>query len=287
MTIKKSTERYIRNKTKKIQKEMGLTAPVNVKFVTLPNDVDANTTPYYSIDPKTKKPCNHNFIIRFNTNFLKANEDNLESDGIKGMIVHELAHCCHFIKDREGYNKRPHTDKYFRGLLEKHMKGRGDGRNDFRDAYQPEVNVRAAIRPRRNSVAPSWLSQFWLYSCPVCGFTDAYITDLRSTKPKCEKCGNINPISVKLPVKDAAKLDVKAQQSLSNAKSAKEKDKLLLQIMTRYLTKNMSRAQKALFEQIRKNKDNFNKPIKKSQMKYGATTSRKKKPGAIIVKRNR
>lgn len=285
MKIKKSTERYIRTLTENLRKEMKIHAPVTVKFVVLPNDIDANTTPYYSIDPKTKKPYNYSFIIRFNTNFIKANEKNLKSDGITGMIVHELAHCRHFIEDKEGYDKRPHTDPDFRKLIHKYMKG--DGKNDFQDAYQPEVNVRAAVRPRKNSVAPSWLSQFWLYSCPKCGFTDAFITDLRTKQPKCEKCGNTKPISVKLPVKDAAQLDIMAQKLLSGAKTAKEKDQVLLQIMTRYLKKNLPQQQKMAFDQIRKNKDAFDAPIVKKQMKHGATASRKRRLTSVNVKRNR
>jgi hypothetical protein len=287
MRIKQRSEQYIRTLTEKLRKEMAITAPVTVKFLVLPNDIDANTTPYYSIDPKTKKPCNHSFIIRFNTNFIKANETNLKSDGITGMIVHELAHCRHFIEDKEGYDKHPHTDEDFRNLLRKYMQGRGDGKKDFHDAYQPEVNVRAAVRARKNSVAPSWLSQFWLYSCPNCGFTDAFITDLRTTQPKCEKCGYAKPLSVKLPVKDAAQLDIQAQKSLSKATTAREKDKRLLQIMTRYLTKNLTPQQRVKFEQIRNNSDAFNTPVVKTRMKHGATASRKRKPASVTVKRNR
>lgn len=287
MRIKKSSIKFMQNKTMDLKKRMGINAPVKVTFEQLPLDIDANTTPYYSVDEKTGRAYNFFFHIKYNTSFISANESNLNSDGIKGAIVHELCHCKHFMKDRDGYNKRPHTDPYFKNCIHQFMKG--DGRNDYQDAYRPDVKVAAAMG-RKNSVAPSWLAHFWLYACPKCGFVDAFVTDLRSTSPKCEKCGHSEPHAIHLSVQEAAKLNVAAEKATASIKGQSERDKALLKIMSDYLKKHLT--QKSVMTEVMKKKG-YSAPVKKSKMKRKAAPAAARKPvpsrpkaDVLRVKRN-
>jgi len=234
--IKRGTENFLRNETEKYKREMGINAPVEVIIEDMPLNVDANTTPYYRVDDKGRH-IDHKFVIRYNSSFIAANENNIRNDGIRGAVVHELAHCKHFIANPREYNKSPHTCAYFKNLLRKHM--RGDGVDDFKDAYRPDVNLKSAIKGNATGVAPSWLSNFWLYICPKCGFVDAYITDLKSKSPRCENCGYGSVLAAHIPVEEAAKLNIFSERKLKNMRGKREKDVFLENSMKGVLRKHL------------------------------------------------
>jgi len=233
--LSKNIENKIRNKTTTWAKTMKLDpTTLKVIFEELSTDVDAKTIPYY-YPGADGKPKNTTFEITYNIAFLNANKNNLESDGVIGAIIHELCHCKHFLVDIDGYTNHPHTDSYFKNNLKKYMKIAGDGIHDYADGYRPDLKIDAAIRMRRNAVAPNWLDRYWVYMCKDCGFVNSFISDLRSTQPnKCEKCGSTNLIKTLAPPERAAKFETNPR--VKNSKLSKnERDKLIVGVLLNYL----------------------------------------------------
>jgi len=161
---------------------------------------DGYMRPTYYPDGRIK------FDVVYNTDLIEANLKNLSSNGIKGLVVHELAHVYDFINNREGFMKSPHKNATFTNQLAKGMKTK-KGSPVYRAAMQPDVSTACALKACKNKIAPAWLSTYWLYFCNDCGYYDAYVTDLRAKLPVCESCGSHNLITKKLPVQIAAKMD--------------------------------------------------------------------------------
>jgi hypothetical protein len=161
---------------------------------------DGYMRPVYYPDGKIK------FKVVYNTDLIEANLKNLSSNGIKGLIVHELSHVYDFINNRDGFMKAPHKNSTFTTQLAKGMNAKR-GSMVYRAAMQPDVSTACAIKRCKNNIAPAWLSNYWLYFCNNCGYYDAYVTDLRAKRPVCESCGSHNLITKKLPISLAAKMD--------------------------------------------------------------------------------
>ena len=237
--ISKSVEQKMRNKAAMWKRKMGLKNRVNIRFEELPTDVDAKTVPYY-YQGANGKPRDVTFDVTFNTAFINANKNNIESDGVVGAIIHEFVHCLHFLVNMQEYNTKPHTCKFFRENLKKYMKIAGDGIHDYKDGYRPDIRIAAAVRKRRNSVAPSWLDRYWIYCCKDCGFVNTFISDLKSPQPpKCEKCGSTNLIRIKVPVVKAAQYEMSSNTKLKNICGASARDKEIVKFLIDYLRKNL------------------------------------------------
>jgi len=264
---------YIINLTKKYVNKMDIQYPVYPSVVELPLNVDAQTTPY-TVSTRNGKD-NMFFNIEYNRSFIDANKNNLYSGGIVGVVVHELAHVKNFIEDKQSYLKNPHTNKLFKGYLIKYM-GAESNTKLYEAAYRPFLSFKAALNGSQYEVAPSWLANYYIYSCPKCCFLDTYITDLRSKIPRCEECNNPNVIAIKLPVEDAAKLNISVGKSIDSM-SATDKDKFLRAKLTRYFESHLSGQNKSRFNAI-KSDNKFCKTINRKQMKYVAMPLSARKP---------
>lgn len=161
---------------------------------------DGYMRPIYYPDGRVK------FNLTYNIDLIEANLKNLKSDGMKGLVVHELAHAYDFLFDKNGFMKAPHKNKVFTTKLAESM-GAKRGSIAYRAAMQPDISTACALKRCKYKVAPAWLSNYWLYFCKDCGYYDAYVTDLRAKKPVCENCGSHNIITKKMPVSLAAKMD--------------------------------------------------------------------------------
>ena len=206
---------YIKRQTKRYAKQMNLNCPIDIEFRELSNSIDAMTTPYYRVDGKGKR-YDYRFKIVYNTLFLDANKQNLKSKGVRGVVVHELAHARHFIDDFHGYNTAPHTDPDFRNVLKQHM---GGNNRTFQSALKPDVAIGAfdddrGHDPNPYDVAPAWLANYWVYVCPSCGFVDAFITDRRRRIPVCEVCGAKDVLTAEMTVNDAAALNLAGERQI-------------------------------------------------------------------------
>jgi hypothetical protein len=146
------------------------------------------------------------FKIVYNTDLIEANLKNLKSNGIRGLVVHELSHVYDFLNNHDGFLKSPHKNSVFTGQLAKGMNTKR-GSPVYRAAMQPDVSTICAIKGCKNNLAPAWLSTYWLYFCNKCGYYDAYVTDLKAKLPVCENCGSHDLITKKLPIQLAAKMD--------------------------------------------------------------------------------
>ena len=210
--------------------------PVTVKFGTIIGDSDGQIAPRYSID-MNGKPVNMNFEITYNENFVDANKNNLKSDGVNGLIVHELNHARDFILDMPGYMSKAHTNPVFKRGLAKFMNTQ-IGTMKYRSAMKPDPSTRCYNGCKYN-VVPSWTSEYWLYFCPKCGFVDSYTTNIRAKSPVCESCGNKeNLICKKLPASDAAKMDVVVQMHPKNYNSDRELKNFIFAALKKNLPAN-------------------------------------------------
>jgi len=174
---------------------------VDIKFDRdIKSESDGYMRPVYYPDGTVK------FNVTFNVDLIEANLKNLNSKGMKGLVVHELAHIYDFLYDQKGFMKSPHQNKVFTSKLAEGM-GVRKGTPVYRAAMQPDVSTVCAIKGCKQKVAPAWLSNYWLYFCKDCGYYDAYVTDLRAKLPVCENCGSHDLIKKKMSVQLAAKMD--------------------------------------------------------------------------------
>jgi hypothetical protein len=194
---------------------------------------DGYMRPIYYPDGKIK------FKVVYNTDLIEANLKNLKSNGMRGLVVHELSHIYDFLNDREGFMKAPHKNSVFTNQLAKGM-GTKRGSPVYRAAMQPDVSTMCAIKGCKNNLAPAWLSNYWLYFCKDCGYYDAYVTDLRAKSPVCENCGSHSLITKKLPVQLAAKMD----QAVTRNPKAFNSDREIKQYILRELSSVVGPQQK-------------------------------------------
>jgi len=173
------------------------------------------------------------FKVVYNTDLIEANLKNLKSNGIRGLVVHELSHIYDFLNNRDGFMKSPHKNSVFTNQLAKGMNAKR-GSPVYRAAMQPDVSTICAIKGCKNNLAPAWLSNYWLYFCRKCGYYDAYVTDLRAKSPVCESCGSHSLITKKLPVSIAAKMD----QAVTRNPKAFNSDREI----KRYILKELSQS---------------------------------------------
>jgi hypothetical protein len=221
MTSYETAKKYFNNMTRVYAKKMlprGI--PVTIKFGPVMEDSDGQVAPRYSID-QNGKPVNMSFEITYNENFVNANKRNLKSYGVLGLIVHELDHARDFIIDMNGYMTKAHINPVFKKGLAKYM-GTTVGSLKYRSAMKPDPSTRC-YKGCKYNVMPSWTNEYWLYFCPKCGYVDSYTTNMRAKHPVCESCGcNTGLICKKLPVDDAAKMDVMVQMHPKNYNSDRE-----------------------------------------------------------------
>ncbi|MDD4052480.1 MAG: hypothetical protein PHR28_11370 [candidate division Zixibacteria bacterium] len=239
-----AAKRHIEQKTRNYAKQMGLHQPIEIEFRELANTIDAMTTPYYRIDPNGNH-YDHRFKIVYNTSFIDANKKNLQSKGVTGVVVHELAHARHFIDDFAGYNKAPHTDPDFKKHLKTHM---GGTPRAVQSAMKPDVAIGAfdddlGHDSNPYDVAPAWLANYWVYVCPVCGFVDAYITNRRARRPVCEVCPNKQVIAAKLTVDDAARLNMAGERQIQQTGhlNVERSVRSMVALLKKYLTGEQKR----------------------------------------------
>jgi hypothetical protein len=210
--------------------------PIKIKFGTILADSDGQIAPRYSID-MNGKPVNMSFEITYNENFVDANKNNLKSNGVNGLIVHELNHARDFILDMPGYMSKAHINPVFKRGLAKFMNTR-IGTMTYRSAMKPDPSTRCYNGCKYN-VVPSWTSEYWLYFCPKCGFVDSYTTNLKAKSPVCENCGNkFGLICKKLPASDAAKMDVIVQMHPKNYNSDTELKNFIFAALKKNLPAN-------------------------------------------------
>jgi len=246
MTSYEMAKKYFIDQTKLYAKKMlprGI--PVTIKFGTILADSDGQIAPRYSID-MNGKPVNMSFEITYNENFIDANKNNLKSTGVLGLIVHELDHARDFILNMRGYMTKPHVNPVFKRGLAKFM-GTRIGTTTYRSAMKPDPSTRC-YKGCKYNVVPSWTSEYWLYFCPACGFVDSYTTNLKAKSPVCESCGNkTGLICKKLPVDDAAKMDVVVQMHPKNYNSDRELKNFIFAALKKNLpAKKWDRIQKDL-----------------------------------------
>ena len=183
------------------------------------------------------------FKIVYNTDLIEANLKNLKSNGIRGLVVHELAHVYDFLNNRDGFLKSPHKNSVFTGQLAKGMNTKR-GSPVYRAAMQPDVSTACAIKGCKNNLAPAWLSTYWLYFCNKCGYYDAYVTDLKAKLPVCESCGSHDLISVKVPIQLAAKMD----QAVTRNPKAYDTDNEIKRYILKNLEKKVTSKQREMIE---------------------------------------
>ena len=183
------------------------------------------------------------FKVVYNTDLIEANLKNMKSNGIKGLVIHELAHIYDFINDNAGFMKSPHKNSVFTNQLAKGM-GTKRGSPVYRAAMQPDVSTICALKGCKNNLAPAWLSTYWLYFCTKCGYYDAYVTDLKAKLPVCENCGSHDLITIKLPVQLAAKMD----QAVTRNPKAYDTDKEIKRYILKQLEKRISPKQRQQIE---------------------------------------
>jgi len=235
----------IRSMTKRESKKM-FPSHVNVE-VHFDRDIKAESDgyirPVYYPDGRVK------FNITYNIDLIEANLKNMKSNGIKGLVVHELSHAYDFLFDRDGFIKAPHKNKVFTSKLASGM-GAKKGSIAYRAAMQPDVSTVCAIKGCKYKVAPAWLSNYWLYFCKDCGYYDAYVTDLRAKRPVCENCGGHNIITKKMPIGIAAKMD----QAVSKNPKAFDTDNEIKRYILKELKSKVDRNQHAMIDSCIKNK---------------------------------
>lgn len=226
--------------------------PVIVKFGSIIGDSDGQIAPRYSLD-MNGKPVNMSFEITYNKNFINANKDNLKSAGVTGLIVHELNHARDFIIDMSGYMTKAHINPVFKRGLAKYM-GTTIGSMKYRSAMKPDPSTRC-YKGCKYNVVPSWTSEYWLYFCPKCGFADSYTTNLKATHPVCESCGNkVNIICKKLPVEDAAKMDVVVQMHPKDYDSDRELKNFIFKALKKNLSSEKWNEIQIALQQLKKKK---------------------------------
>lgn len=234
MVSYETAKKYFITTTKEYAKKMlprGI--PVRVHFGEIIADSDGQIAPKYSID-MNGKPVNMSFDITYNENFVDANKNNLKSYGVKGLIVHELDHARDFIIDMQGYMKKAHINPVFKKGLARYM-GTKIGSQKYRSAMKPDPSTRC-YKGCKYNVVPSWTSEYWLYFCPNCGFVDSYTTNLKAKHPVCESCGNkVGLICKKLPVDEAAKMDVMVQMHPKSYNSDTELKNFILKSLKKNL----------------------------------------------------
>src|SRR5512137_1291817 len=157
----------IRSLTKKEAKKMFPShVDVEVRFDrNIKAESDGYMRPLYYPDGRVK------FNITYNTDLIEANLKNMKSNGMKGLVVHELAHAYDFLFDKNGFMKAPHKNKTFTSKLASGM-GVKKGTIVYRAAMQPDISTVCALNGCKNKVAPAWLSNYWLYFCNHCGYYD-------------------------------------------------------------------------------------------------------------------
>jgi hypothetical protein len=245
MTSLKSALSQIRALTRSEAKKMlPKHVSVEVKFNRdIKSESDGYMRPLYYPDGTVK------FNLTYNVDLIEANLKNLNSSGMKGLVVHELAHVYDFIVDKEGFVKSPHKNKYFTGKLAEGM-GVRKGTPVYRSAMQPDVSTVCAIKGCKQKVAPAWLSNYWLYFCKDCGYYDAYVTDLRAKLPVCENCGSHNLIKKKMSVPLAAKMD----QAVTNNPKAFDTDGEIKRYIIRELESTVDLKTRKFIKDAIKNK---------------------------------
>lgn len=198
---------------------------------------DGYMRPIYYPDGRVK------FKVVYNTDLIEANLKNLNSNGMRGLVVHELSHIYDFLNNREGFMKSPHKNSVFTKQLAIGMKTKR-GSPVYRAAMQPDVSTVCAIKGCKNNLAPAWLSNYWLYFCNKCGYYDAYVTDLRAKKPVCENCGSHDLITKKLPISIAAKMD----QAVTRNPKAFDSDREIKNYILKELVKIVGPKQKKVIQ---------------------------------------
>jgi len=245
MTSLKSAISAIRSMTRQESKKMFPShVNIDVKFDRdIKAESDGYMRPIYYPDGRIK------FIITYNIDLIEANLKNLKSNGVKGLVVHELAHAYDFLFDKEGFLKAPHKNKVFTSKIAEGMKCK-KGSMVFRAAMQPDVSTVCAIKGCKHKVAPAWLSNYWLYFCKDCGYYDAYVTDLRAKRPVCENCSSHNLITRKMPVVVAAKMD----QAVTKNPKAFDSDREIKKFILRELKSSVDKSNHAMIDNYIKNK---------------------------------
>jgi predicted SprT family Zn-dependent metalloprotease len=223
---------------------------VNLKFDRdIKGESDGYMRPIYYPDGRVQ------FDVVFNTDLIEANLNNLDSNGMKGLVVHELAHIYDFLVDPKGFAKYPHQNKTFTTTLSKVTKSKR-GSPVYRATMQPDVSTACALRGCKNKIAPAWLSNYWLYFCKDCGYYDSYVTDLRAKVPVCERCGSHNLIQKKIPVALAAKMDQSVTKNPKSFDTDGEIKKYIMKELKQTISKNQLADLATSIKRISKNQRN-------------------------------
>ena len=110
-----AAQQYIRRTTHAYAREMIPGVPVRVQFEDYPDGTLAETIPSYRIDGRGKF-YDFLFIIKYDVDFVRSNQSNIASEGVRGVIVHELAHAKQFMQDQT-FTAYPHRNRKFRDAV--------------------------------------------------------------------------------------------------------------------------------------------------------------------------
>jgi predicted SprT family Zn-dependent metalloprotease len=144
------------------------------------------------------------FIINYDIDFVKANLPNITSEGVRGVIVHELAHAKQFVDDQM-FTSHPHRSRKFRDIVHEYGATLNLRNPKLHALAVQKEDYRCYMHkhrdPKNEYLPPRWLVTYWVYACFACGYSDGVVGPKR---PRCAKCGNEDPIAVHLPPSAAA-----------------------------------------------------------------------------------
>ena len=166
-----AAQQYIRRTTHAYAREMIPGVPVRVQFEDYPDGTLAETIPSYRIDGRGKF-YDFLFIIKYDIDFVRSNQANITSEGVRGVIVHELAHAKQFMQDQT-FTAYPHRNRKFRDAVTEHAATLNLRNPKLHALAVAKEDYRCYLHryrdPKNEDLPPRWLLHFWVFACPNCG----------------------------------------------------------------------------------------------------------------------
>jgi predicted SprT family Zn-dependent metalloprotease len=244
-----AAQQYIRRTTHAYAREMIPGVPVRVQFEDYPDGTLAETIPSYRIDGRGKF-YDFLFIIKYDIDFVRSNQANITSEGVRGVIVHELAHAKQFMQDQT-FTAYPHRNRKFRDAVTEHAATLNLRNPKLHALAVAKEDYRCYLHryrdPKNEDLPPRWLLHFWVFACPNCGYSEGFVAP-RGQRPYCTKCKHGNVITAHLPPSTAADF-------LKNVKYESKKNlpqsvitRIIIAYLKKYLRKDEDKKRLAQFE---------------------------------------
>ena len=174
------------------------------------------------------------YVIYLDESFLIANRNNLRSDVIDGLILHEIMHA------RDYFDNPDHLDAKFQGTYDAH----GDHFQHLAATYGGEQHIDPRLVVGGSDIyaytmstynrqtgttkyaTPSQITTTYVVICPYCGSFGLYPT--RPTA--CRSCRGTELIFARIPPKEAVKL----YEAVETISSGRQRYNLCVKLLKRY-----------------------------------------------------